>query len=55
LQSSHAATVQLAAGYATSTTDCAHQEFALTSHWVTNPAGGLNWNRINDFGYIAML
>jgi Tannase and feruloyl esterase len=48
------ATDQLAAGYATSTTDCGHQEFLLTSHWVTNPAGGLNWNRINDFGYLAM-
>ena len=47
-------TDQLPAGYATSNTDCGHQEFALTSHWVTNPAGGLNWNRIDDFGYVAM-
>ncbi|MBV9836471.1 MAG: tannase/feruloyl esterase family alpha/beta hydrolase [Solirubrobacterales bacterium] len=48
------ATDQLAAGYATSTTDCGHQELLLTSHWVTNPTGGLNWSRINDFGFLAM-
>jgi len=47
------ATDQLAAGYATSTTDTGHQESPLTSLWVINPAGGLNWNRINDFGYLS--
>ncbi|MBV9472327.1 MAG: tannase/feruloyl esterase family alpha/beta hydrolase, partial [Solirubrobacterales bacterium] len=48
------ATDQLAAGYATSTTDTGHQEDPLTSEWVINPAGGLNWNRINDFGYLSL-
>jgi hypothetical protein len=47
-------TTQLAAGYVESTTDCGHQESPLTSRWVTDPTGGLNWNRIDAFGYIAM-
>lgn len=48
------ATDQLAAGYATSTTDTGHEEDPFTSEWVINPSGGLNWNRINDFGYLSL-
>jgi hypothetical protein len=51
----------LAAGYAISQTDCGHTGFtnALVSPWVINqdptqhPPLGLNWNRINDFGYLS--
>ncbi len=47
----------LAAGYAISQDDCGHAGFtnALISPWVTNatPPPALNWNRINDFGYLA--
>ena len=47
----------LAAGYAISQDDCGHTGFAnaLVSPWVTNtsPPPALNWNRINDFGYLA--
>jgi feruloyl esterase len=52
----------LAAGYAISQDDCGHTGFsnALVSPWVinqnqsTNPSPlGLNWNRIDDFGYLA--
>jgi len=47
----------LAAGYAISTDDCGHTGFtnALVSPWVTNasPPPALNWNRIDDFGYLA--
>lgn len=54
------ATDQLAAGYATSTTDTGHEEDPLTSDWVIDPAGGvdgsqgINWNRVNDFGYRSL-
>jgi feruloyl esterase len=47
----------LAAGYAISQDDCGHTGYpnALVSPWVTNPnpPPALNWNRINDFGYLA--
>jgi Tannase and feruloyl esterase len=47
----------LAAGYAVSQDDCGHTGFtnALVSPWVTNanPPPALNWNRIDDFGYLA--
>ncbi|HEY7259943.1 MAG TPA: tannase/feruloyl esterase family alpha/beta hydrolase [Trebonia sp.] len=47
----------LAAGYAISQDDCGHTGFAnaLVSPWVTNqtPPPALNWNRIDDFGYLA--
>jgi feruloyl esterase len=47
----------LAAGYAISQDDCGHTGFtnALVSPWVTNssPPPVLNWNRIDDFGYLA--
>ena len=47
----------LAAGYAISQDDCGHTGYpnALISPWVTNssPPPGLNWNRIDDFGYLA--
>ncbi len=47
----------LAAGYAISQDDCGHTGFpnALVSPWVTNPSPppALNWNRIDDFGYLA--
>jgi feruloyl esterase len=47
----------LAAGYAISQDDCGHTGFAnpLVSPWVTNssPPPSLNWNRIDDFGYLA--
>jgi feruloyl esterase len=47
----------LAAGYAISQDDCGHTGFtnALISPWVTNPSPppSLNWNRIDDFGFLA--
>ncbi|MER6976416.1 tannase/feruloyl esterase family alpha/beta hydrolase [Streptomyces carpinensis] len=47
----------LAAGYAISQDDCGHTGSTnmFTSPWVTNPSPppALNWNRINDFGYLA--
>jgi len=47
----------LAAGYAISQDDCGHTGYAnaLVSPWVTNPTPppSLNWNRIDDFGYLA--
>jgi feruloyl esterase len=47
----------LAAGYAVSQDDCGHTGFTnpLISPWVTNsnPPPALNWNRIDDFGYLA--
>src|SRR5215469_3670224 len=47
----------LAAGYAISQDDCGHTGFAnpLVSPWVTNssPPPALNWDRIDDFGYLA--
>jgi Tannase and feruloyl esterase len=45
----------LAAGYAISQTDCGHTGYpnALISPWVVDPSGGLNWNRIDDFGYLS--
>jgi feruloyl esterase len=47
----------LAAGYAVSQDDCGHTGFpnALVSPWVTNssPPPAVNWNRIDDFGYLA--
>ena len=47
----------LKAGYAISQDDCGHTGFTnpLISPWVTNssPPPALNWNRINDFGYLA--
>jgi Tannase and feruloyl esterase len=47
----------LAAGYAISQDDCGHTGYlnALISPWVTNssPPPALNWNRIDDFGYLA--
>jgi feruloyl esterase len=47
----------LAAGYAISQDDCGHTGFpnALISPWVTNPTPPppLNYNRIDDFGYLA--
>ena len=47
----------LAQGYAISQDDCGHTGFAnaLVSPWVTNPSPppALNWNRIDDFGYLA--
>jgi len=47
----------LAAGYAISQDDCGHTGFtnALISPWVTNasPPPALNWNRIDDFSYLA--
>jgi hypothetical protein len=47
----------LKAGYAISQDDCGHTGFSnpLISPWVTNssPPPALNWNRINDFGYLA--
>jgi Tannase and feruloyl esterase len=47
----------LKAGYAISQDDCGHTGFTnpLISPWVTNssPSPALNWNRINDFGYLA--
>jgi len=47
----------LAAGYAISQDDCGHTGFpnALVSPWVTNPdpPPALNWNRIDDFGFLA--
>jgi Tannase and feruloyl esterase len=47
----------LAAGYAISQDDCGHTGYTnpLTSLWVTNsnPPPSQNWNRINDFGYLA--
>ena len=47
----------LAAGYAISQDDCGHTGYpnALVSPWVTNssPPPTLNWDRIDDFGYLA--
>ena len=47
----------LAAGYAISQDDCGHTGYTnpLISPWVTNasPPPALNWNRIDDFGYLA--
>jgi feruloyl esterase len=47
----------LNAGYAISQDDCGHTGYpnALVSPWVTNPnpPPALNWNRIDDFGYLA--
>jgi Tannase and feruloyl esterase len=47
----------LAAGYAISQDDCGHTGYlnALVSPWVTNSSAppALNWNRIDDFGYLA--
>jgi len=47
----------LAAGYAISQDDCGHTGYTnpLISPWVTNasPPPTLNWNRIDDFGYLA--
>jgi hypothetical protein len=47
----------LAAGYAISQDDCGHTGYPnpLVSPWVTNadPPPVLNWNRIDDFGYLA--
>jgi Tannase and feruloyl esterase len=47
----------LAAGYAISQDDCGHTGYPnpLVSTWVTNPdpPPALNWNRIDDFGYLA--
>jgi Tannase and feruloyl esterase len=47
----------LAAGYAISQDDCGHtgSTNALISPWVTNssPPPALNYNRIDDFGYLA--
>jgi len=50
----------LAAGYAISQDDCGHTGIPsppnpLISPWVTNPnpPPALNWNRIDDFGYLA--
>ena len=47
----------LAAGYAISQDDCGHTGYPnhLTSLWVTNssPPPSLNWNRIDDLGYLA--
>jgi Tannase and feruloyl esterase len=47
----------LAAGYAISQDDCGHTGFTnpLISPWVTNsnPPPALNWDRIDDFGYLA--
>ena len=47
----------LAAGYAISQDDCGHTGYPnpLISPWVTNssPPPTLNWNRIDDFGYLA--
>jgi feruloyl esterase len=47
----------LAAGYAISQDDCGHTGFPnpLVSPWVTDssPPPALNWNRIDDFGYLA--
>jgi hypothetical protein len=51
----------LANGYAISQTDCGHTGFtnALVSPWVVNqdptqhPPLGLNWNRIDDFGFLS--
>jgi Tannase and feruloyl esterase len=47
----------LAAGYAISQDDCGHTGYLnpLVSPWVTNPSPppALNWNRIDDFGYLA--
>ena len=47
----------LAAGYAISQDDCGHtgSANALISPWVTNPdpPPALNWDRIDDFGYLA--
>jgi Tannase and feruloyl esterase len=47
----------LAAGYAISQDDCGHTGYtnALISPWVTNsnPPPTLNWNRIDDFGYLG--
>ena len=47
----------LAAGYVISQDDCGHTGFtnALISPWVTNsaPPPTLNYNRIDDFGYLA--
>jgi hypothetical protein len=48
------ATDQLAAGYATSTTDTGHEEDPFTSFWVIDPLGGLNWSRIDDFGFASL-
>jgi feruloyl esterase len=47
----------LAAGYAISQDDCGHtgSTDALISPWMTNPSPppALNWNLIDDFGYLA--
>ena len=47
----------LAAGYVISQDDCGHTGYSnpLISPWVTNssPPPALNWNRIDDFGYLA--
>jgi Tannase and feruloyl esterase len=47
----------LVAGYAISQDDCGHTGSTnpLISPWVTNPnpPPALNWNRIDDFGYLA--
>jgi Tannase and feruloyl esterase len=47
----------LAAGYTISQDDCGHTGYTnpLISPWVTNsaPPPALNWNRIDDFGYLA--
>ena len=47
----------LAAGYVISQDDCGHTGYPnpLISPWVTNssPPPALNWNRIDDFGYLA--
>ena len=55
--SGHTADPWLQAGYAISQDDCGHTGFTnpLISPWVTNsnPPPSLNWNRIDDFGYLA--
>jgi hypothetical protein len=47
----------LAAGYVISQDDCGHTGYpnARVSPWVTNASSppALNWNRIDDFGYLA--
>jgi hypothetical protein len=54
------ATDQLAAGYVASTTDTGHTGDPFTSEWVIDPAGpadgsqDINWNRVNDFGYLSL-
>ena len=48
------------AGYAVSQTDTGHEEDPFTSEWVIDPLGpvdgseDINWNRVNDFGYLSL-